>query len=69
MTENCFRVLTAFLVQILVVFGFSHRAVCFVCSEISEVRSVLFVGLCPYEAEKGTIPDQAPGIEFQPDVP
>ena len=69
MTGICFQVLTAILVQILVDSGCLLRAVCFVCSETSEVRSVLFVRLCPYEAEKLSIPYQAPGIEFQPNVP
>jgi len=69
MTEICFQVLTVVLVQILVVFGSSHRAVCFVCSETSEVRSVLFDRLCPCKVEKGRIPYQAPGIECQPNVP
>jgi len=64
MTEICFQVLTAVLVQILVVFGFSHRAMCFVCSETSEVRSVPFGRLCPCEVEKGRIPYQAPDIEL-----
>jgi len=51
-TEICFRVLTAVFVQILVVFGCLHRAVCFVCSETSEVRSVIFGRLSVWGGER-----------------